>query len=458
MSSMDRYWRSATVRLALTVSLIFALGSAALLVAIEIAVVRFAEQSVRDALRDQMAVMRADLEHEGVDALVQMMAHERSGEAGSHLYYRIVTHDGAAFGGGLPERVTATSGYGEMKLALKPDGTPASDQTVRVVTLTERTRDGSILSVGRDTFALAELQSWTRRLQIWGTGGLVAMALICGLTISMLFIRRLDSVNAAAARIMQGDLTERLPAIGFGREFDDLSANLNLMLDRLEGAMGALREVSVNVAHDLRTPLTRLKNTLESVSRAPPAGRDAMIEAAITETDEILIIFAALMRISQIEGGQGRGAFKELDLSEVVGRVLEAYTPEAEASGRRLLAVTSAEAFIRGDAAMLSQALANLIENGLTHTPPGATIRVVVATAPSQVRLSVADDGDGVPDADLGQLGERFFRSDRSRSAPGSGLGLAMVLAVAEIHQATCEIKNLNPGLILELAFRSSRD
>lgn len=447
---MARYWRSATVRLALVFSLIFALGSAALLVAIEIAVVRFAEQSVRDALRDQMAVMRADLEHEGVGALVQMMAHERSGEAGSHLYYHIVTPDGRTFGGGLPAHVVQSEGYGEMSLAVERDGRPES---VRIVTLTQRTRDGSALSVGRDTFALAELQAWTRQLQIWGTAGLIILAMIGGLTSGVLFIRRLDEVNAAAARIMEGDLTERLPAIGFGREFDDLSGNLNLMLDRLGSAMTALREVSVNVAHDLRTPLTRLRSTLEEASQAPPETRDAMIQAAMEETDEILGIFAALMRISQIEGGQGRNAFKDFDLAETAERVVEAYLPAAEASGRRLIAQVPLAAVIRGDAAMVSQAIANLIENGLTHTPVGATLRVMVAAAPGLVRLTVADDGQGVAEADLPKLGERFFRSDRSRSAPGSGLGLAMVYAVADIHQAEHRASNLSPGFAVELVF-----
>lgn len=445
---MGRYWGSATVRLALLVSLIFAMGSAALLIAIEVAVVRFAEQSVRDALRDQMAVMRADLEHEGVGALVQMMAHERSGEAGSHLYYRIVTPQGAAVDGGLPGAVTRIAGYGEIELAAA-----GGDQVQRLVTLTERTEDGSVLSVGRDTSALTELQTSTRRLGLWGTVGLIGLALIGGFTTSVLFIRRLDQVNAAAAKIMEGDLTERLPAIGFGREFDDLSANLNQMLSRLENAMDALREVSVNVAHDLRTPLTRLRSTLEGVSLAPTAARDQMIQAAIAETDEILAIFAALMRISQIEGGQGREAFKELDLTELAARVVDVYTPEVEASGRHLRTVLSPAAMIRGDAAMLNQALANLIENSLIHTRPGAAITVEVSQVSEGVRLVVRDDGEGVPAADLPRLGQRFFRSDRSRSAPGSGLGLAMVFAVAGIHGARHVAGNRDPGFEVELTF-----
>lgn len=444
---MGRYWGSATVRLALLVSLVFAMGSAALLIAIEVAVVRFAEQSVRDALRDQMAVMRADLEHEGVGALVQMMAHERSGEAGSHLYYRIVTPQGAAFGGGLPDRVTGTTGYGEIDLA------DAGGRSERLVTLTERTDDGSVLAVGRDTAALAELQTSTRRLGLWGTVGLIGLALIGGFTTSVLFIRRLDQVNAAAAKIMEGDLTERLPAIGFGREFDDLSANLNQMLSRLEAAMDALREVSVNVAHDLRTPLTRLRSTLEGVSLAPAAARDQMIQAAIAETDEILAIFAALMRISQIEGGQGREAFKDLDLADLAGRVVDVYTPEAEASGRHLSARLTQGLTVRGDAAMLSQALANLIENSLIHTRPGSAITVEVSQVADGVQLAVWDNGEGVPAPDLGRLGQRFFRSDRSRSAPGSGLGLAMVLAAAGIHQARHVIRNRDPGFEVELTF-----
>ncbi len=451
---MTRYWASATVRLALVFSLIFAVGSAGLLVAIEIAVVRFAEQSVRDALRDQMAVMRADLEHEGVGALVQMMAHERSGEAGSHLYYYIQPPTGPAFVGGLPSSVTTRIGYGE--LALAPEPADRGGEGIRVVTLTERTRDGSVLAVGRDTYALAELQAWTRRLEIWGTAGLIVLALVGGLTSGVLFIRRLDEVNASAARIMEGDLSERLPTIGFGREFDDLSRNLNVMLDRLGGAMAALREVSMNVAHDLRTPLTRLRSTLEDAAQAGPETREAMIQAAIAETDEILGIFAALMRISQIEGGQGREAFRDFDLVEVAERVAEAYAPSAEAGGRRLVTDLPSTAMVRGDPVMLSQALANLIENGLTHTPTGSTLRVAVTLSASRVGLSVADDGAGVAEADLGKLGERFFRADRSRHAPGAGLGLAMVVAVADIHRAAYQICNLEPGLVVELGFPSA--
>lgn len=446
---MRRLWRTATFRLALIFALVFALGSGALLLALEDSVVRFAEQTLKDALRDQMAVMQADVEKEGIEALAEIMEHERSGEAASHLYYRIVSPTGLTFAGGLPPEAVTTRGYGRMTV---PDPRNAAS-TVSVMTLTVHLPNGSHLAVARDTRALEILQARVRALELWGSVGLVALALIGGLGAGFLFIRRLDAVNAAAARIVGGDVGERLPAIGFGREFDDLSANLNRMLDRLATTMTALRQVSSDVAHDLRTPLTRLRNTLDEAADANAEDREAHIAAALAETDEILATFAALLRISQIEGGDARRGFALINLSTVAARTIEAYRPSVEDAGRRLILVAPDDAPVTGDEAMLAQMLANLVENALLHAVGATEIHVMVERRAGATHLMVADDGPGVPAAALGRLGQRFFRVDPSRHAPGAGLGLALAAATAAVHEARLRFDNGDPGLIVELAF-----
>ncbi|WP_439598435.1 ATP-binding protein [Falsiroseomonas sp.] len=305
---------------------------------------------------------------------------------------------------------------------------------------------GSTLVVAAD---LANLQAAARGLAGWLLlgGTLTAAAVIlAGLLLARGVERRLARLSTAAQAVMQGDLAQRLPLTGGGDELDRLAATMNAMLARIEALMAALRQVSSDVAHDLRSPLSRLRMRLEGRLAAPRDGVEdaAALEDALAELDTVLATFAALLRIAQAEGGGPRAAFRPLDLSTLVAGLAETYGAVVEEAGGRLEADVAPSQNLSGDAALLRQMLANLIENALTHGRPGGTIRLTLRPG----WLEVADDGPGVPAAERGRVLDRFYRLDRSRRTPGTGLGLALVAAVARLHGGEVVLADARPGAV----------
>ncbi|CAN5371911.1 ATP-binding protein [soil metagenome] len=445
-----RLWQTTTFRLAVIFATVFGLGAGLLVLALDVAVGRFAEETARDALRDQVAVLKADANAEGGAALVASLREHVSGGQPERFSYLVVTPDGERLSAGLPASVEGLHGIASIRLPIAAEeGGPGAGQ-IEVFVLTDRATDGTFIAVGRDTYALAELRHWLHRLAIWGGAALMLLALAGGVAAGALLLRRLKGVTEAAERVMGGDLAERLPSLGIGREFDDLADTLNAMLERLESAMEALRQVSSDVAHDLRTPLTRLRNTLEDAQQARPEAQSELIADAVGETDRLLEVFAALLRLAQIEGGANR-RFTRVDVAAIASDVVDAYQPAADQAGWVLSLTVDADHDVHADPTMLAQVIASLIDNALTHAPPGRTIDVAVRREGLNVLLSVADDGPGAPAEELNRLTRRFYRLDRSRHTEGSGLGLSMVAAIAALHGGTLHIANSRPGLIVTL-------
>ncbi|CAN5309824.1 ATP-binding protein [soil metagenome] len=444
--SPARLWQTTTFRLAVIFALVFGLGTGLLLLVLDVAVGHFAEETARDALRDQVSVLTADADAEGGAALVASLREHVSGGQPERFSYLVVTAGGDRLSAGLPDAVERIRGLSSIHVPVHANADDVEGELIEVNVLTARAKDGTFIAVGRDTYALAELRQWLHRLALWGGVALVVLALLGGIAAGALLLRRLKSVTEAAERVMSGDLAERLPSLGIGREFDDLADTLNAMLERLESAMEALRQVSSDVAHDLRTPLTRLRNTLEDAQGADEGGRDNLIADAVVETDRLLEIFGALLRLAQIEGGASR-RFTDIDLATIAGDVVDAYLPAADQAGWTLTLTTDPEVRVHGDPTMLAQVIASLIDNALTHGAPGRRLQVSVTRRDHSAEICIADDGPGAPDDELEQLTRRFYRLDQSRHTEGSGLGLSMVAAIARLHAGDLVITNRRPGL-----------
>jgi signal transduction histidine kinase len=278
----------------------------------------------------------------------------------------------------------------------------------------------------------------------------LVLGLAGGLLIGRSVARRAAAMEAALAAVQGGDLDRRLAIGRGGDEFDRLAARINATLDRLQSLMVALRGVTDDIAHDLRTPLTRLRQRLDAAAAAPTA---EAIAAAQAEADALLDIFAALLRIAQVESGTQRDGFTQVDLSAIAQSVAEVYAPAAEERDQSIATAIAPGIAMTGDPALLTQMLANLVENAVRHGRAGGRISIAV----NATGITVADDGPGIPPDQHERAFRRFGRLDAARSTPGSGLGLALVRAVATLHGMAITLEDARPGLRVRLALPTGR-
>jgi len=290
----------------------------------------------------------------------------------------------------------------------------------------------------------------------WSIALVIVLGLTGGFFVSRRVLNRVDAMTDTAQTIMAGDLAGRLPVAGTGDELDRLAVHLNAMLERIEALMGGLKEVSDNIAHDLKTPLTRLRNRCEQALRGSKGDSDyrAALETTIAESDELIRTFDALLMIARAESGQARDNMAEFDAAEIARDVGELYEPLAEEKGLALRVEAPVAAPMRGNRELVSQALANLVDNAIKYARPdptvnGAPVEIVVGAGneDERITLTVADRGPGIPEADRGRVVERFVRLEQSRSEPGSGLGLSLASAVARLHGGELRLEDNHPGL-----------
>jgi signal transduction histidine kinase len=328
---------------------------------------------------------------------------------------------------------------------------------VRVVQLP----GGFHLLVGRDLEERERLFGIIVNAGQWSLALVIVLGLLGGFFVSRRVLSRIDAMTGTAQTIMAGDLSGRLPVAGTGDELDRLADNVNAMLDRIEALMRGLKEVSDNIAHDLKTPLTRLRNRCEQALRSATgeASYRTALESTIAESDDLIRTFDALLMIARAESGQARENMTEFDASEIARDVGELYEPVADEKGIALKIDASAAAPVRGNRELVSQALANLIDNAIKYAGPNgkvngvpAEIVVKAANDGERITLSVADRGPGIPDADRGRVVERFVRLEQSRSEPGSGLGLSLASAVARLHGGELKLEDNHPGLRTTIA------
>jgi len=316
---------------------------------------------------------------------------------------------------------------------------------------------GLHLLVGRDTRELKATQQLIVRALLWGLAITVALALVGGIAMSRSTVRRIEQINQTSREIMSGDLSRRVPTTGTADDFDQLAVNLNAMLDEIERLMGGVRQVSDNVAHDLRTPLTRLRNRLEQLRSelGDTSPQKEHVERSIADADQLLSTFGALLRIARIEAGGHRPDRVPVDLATLVQDAAELYEALAEEKQLNVDASAASSAAIQGDRDLLFQAVTNLLDNAVKYTPEGGRIALEVRRTEDAVDVTVSDTGPGIPAEERDKVLQRFYRLERSRRAPGSGLGLSLVAAVARMHHATLLLEDNAPGLKATLRFNA---
>jgi signal transduction histidine kinase len=440
--------RSAAFRFALLLAFVFATGTGLLLATVERQIGRYAVEATRGTLQTESIILAGEYRELGRSGLIDAM--ERHGRAGDEAQFRysLTKATGARLFGDLPP-ATARAGWGTTAIAEHENGFPTQETFTQLGTMLP---DGLLLVVATDNFDVNQLRAQLVRFTLFSGLAITLFALFGGYVIGLVFLRRLDRVNCAVDLIVDGNRTERLPAIGFGPEFDGLTRNLNRMLDRNAAAMEALRQVSNDIAHDLRTPLTRLHQGLErmrDLGTSDPAG----VDDALDQTTGLLVTFQALLRIGTVEGGVGRRRFAQVDLSELMDRIYQAYQPVAEDAEHILIADHAEGVFVEGDEALLAQMITNLIENAIVHTPGGTTITASLQISDTAATMEVRDTGTGIPAVERANVFRRFYRLDASRHTEGAGLGLALVAAIAGLHGAEHDIPDTAQGLCVRIRF-----
>jgi signal transduction histidine kinase len=313
---------------------------------------------------------------------------------------------------------------------------------------------GLYVFVGRSTHQLLATRSLIVGAFLWIAAGALALACLGGILLGTKFLRRVDSITTTCEAIVAGRFNERIPIRAGGNEWDRLGRAINDMLNRISALLENLRQVSSDVAHDLRTPLTRLRTRLEQarLKSLTTQDYDAAVARAIEDTDQLLALFAALLRLSQIESGSRLGSLSRLSLSDLLRHVYQLYLPVAEDHGHELLAEIEDAVSVLGDVELLTQMFSNLVENAIRHTPAGTRIRIGLSKSIAAVAF-ISDNGPGISDQEHVKVLRRFYQLSHSRSTGGHGLGLALVAAIASLHKATLLLANAEPGLRVSVQF-----
>ncbi|WP_029354067.1 ATP-binding protein [Bosea sp. 117] len=458
MTSLGRLFRTTAFKLIAAYLVAFALFAASVIAYLGWHTQRLVISQATEAIQNESQILEEQYRVGGINRLVQVVS-RRARAPGAGLYL-LTSFNGEPLAGNvlnLPLHFLESPGWKEIEYVRSEEARGAPSRAlVKVLFLPGEFR----ALVGRDIVEREELRRIIIQPALWGLVVLVVLGLAGGVFVTRRVLKRIDQMTATSETIMAGNLAGRLAVDGTGDEFDRLALSLNAMLERIEALMMGLREVTDNIAHDLKTPLTRLRNQAEDALRT--AGKDeewrAATERTIEESDGLIRIFDALLMIARAEAGQAREAMVVFDLAETATNVAELYEPVADEEGLDLVVEVQPPLPVRGARELIGQALSNLIDNAIKYSRPDlpATRNKVTITASregARARLVVADQGAGIPEADRVRALERFVRLEASRTQPGSGLGLSLVAAVVHLHGGTIALEDNAPGLrvVIEL-------
>lgn len=421
-----RLAHTANFKLAMLYAAIFFASVSVLGVVLYIDVQQSLENQMKDRIQSEMEQLLGDYRDDGMNELRHDVRERIEASPSSRLRYYIQNADGRIIFDKL-HAIPREKGW---------------HQIAHLILLVEPLHDGYVLAIGGELTAIHDMQDVMLHGLLMAFLFTVVLAIIGGLIVSRRFLKRVDRLGRTAEMIGAGDLSQRIALTGAGDDFDQLAMTINRMLERIEQLMGEIQHVTTNIAHDLRTPLTRLRNTLETQQEKNPEIADA-----ITLLDESLNTFSALLRIAEVESGARRDGFAQVDMSALMRQLAETYAVVAEEKGITLHRYIAAGVQLQGDKHLLAQMFSNLIENAIKHGGREITVSLQMNGA------SVRDNGAGIPETERTNILKPFYRLDKSRTTRGNGLGLSLVAAIAALHGMKLTLADAKPGLGVELAF-----
>jgi signal transduction histidine kinase len=446
-----RLLRTASFRLAVLYLVLFTASALALGIFVYMSVQHEILTDFDERIVEETDALKSDFAAGGRERLAGII--EARGSGGAGFSYGFAGPDGRPIAGDL--RVSAAGPDANGWTETQEDGgeEPAESKPEVIRSLATKLADGSILIVGDEQRRSDTILKGVLTTLGWALAATLALGTIGGLWLSAQFLGRVDSMRQTARRLMDGDWSRRIP---LSRTDDDLTAlarTFNRLFDRIEKLLQANKQVSADIAHDLRKPLAGVLRRLEAARAglSSGAGRDA-IGDAIGDVEGVLRTFNALLRIGQVEAGARRAAFRSLDLAEVARDVAEAFAPTAEDEGKTLVTRLDVSLPLAGDKELLVQMIANLIDNALRHTPAGVRIEVGGEQTAAGIALWVCDNGPGVAPGNMAAIFQRFYRADEAQRSSGTGLGLALVAAIADLHGLDFRACDNGPGLRIRLA------
>jgi signal transduction histidine kinase len=446
--------RSTTLRLALIAIAVFGAVVIALFAYVYWSTASFVRSRADRAIAAEQAMLLRAYDGAGRNGLISAIERRVAEPPLAGAHYLLVDAAGARLAGNLPAwppALAPADGWGSFRAPATGTNPPL------VRTMVATLADGSRLLVGQ---TIDDLDVFARRIETALLLGLVLIFVLAGVasvSVTRRTVGRIEAINATSRAIMRSGLGERIPMRDTRDEWDQLAANLNSMLDRIEGLMAEVRQVSDNVAHDLRTPLARMRGRLEKAHAEGTSERErALIGDTLADLDGVLRMFSSLTRISQIEANGRTDVSRLVNLAEIAREVAELFDAAAEDKGGCLAVTGDGAVMVVGDRDLLFDALANLVDNAIKHGRAGGHVTVAVKQREDGGEICVADDGPGIPVHERAHVFKRFYRLERSRRTPGNGLGLSLVAAVARLHDARIEMEDNAPGLKVRLVFPSS--
>lgn len=446
---MLELFRTSTFRLGIFYFGLFAVSAFAVLGLIYWQTVVYSDQQTGETIEAEITGLSEQYRNLGLNGLVQVIEERSSPERGSSMLYLLTDANGRTISGNLtrwPDAHIDPDGW--MRFRLNAPGGKQQDRHLAQAT-SFLLGGGYQLLVGRDLWERQEFHARITAALAWSAALTLALGLIGGVIASRSTLRRIETINRAAAGIMAGEISRRIPVRRSGDEFDRLAGNLNAMLDRIEQLMAGMREVTDNIAHDLRSPLGRLRNRIETALLEPPSletYREAL-QLSIVDADRLLATFSSLLDIAEVEAGAPRTVMEALDLTDLVTGLAELYEPAAEEGGLALRQeLPRTPIMIRGNRQLLSRALANILENAIKYTPSGGAMSITLKEEAGNARVIVSDTGPGIPAESRDRVFDRFYRLEESRTTPGNGLGLSLVRAATKLHKGDVVLSETTPG------------